>query len=192
MKPLVAEELWDLHQYELERDAYRDHMIALKRARRVSVGPQATFVFENRETVRAQVQEMLRVERIVKPEAIQAELDIYNELVPGAHELSATLMIEITDIANIRSVLDRLIGLDEHVTMQIGDDRVQASFDPKQFEADRISAVQYVRFPLGAELAARFSDLEVPVTLRLEHPNYAHQTELSRAVRASLAADLRA
>jgi len=190
LKPLVAEELWDLHQYELEREAYRAFVIAMKRDRRVSVGPQATFVFENRDTVRAQVQEMLRVERIVKPDAIQAELDIYNDLLPGPHELSATLMIEITDMANIRSVLDRLIGLDEHVTLRIGEHEVRATFDPKQFEADRIAAVQYVRFPLGLQLATQFAQPDTQAILQLDHPNYSHATELTGAARRSLIADL--
>ena len=190
MKPIQAEELLDLTRYELERDAIRARVIALKRFRRVAVGDELTFIFENRDTVRFQIQEMLRTERTVKPEAIQEELDVYNALLPGENELSATLMIEIPDLARIRPTLDRLIGIDEHVFLDVGDASVQASFDPKQFEQDRISAVQYVRFLLGPELGARFRDLAVPATLRVAHPSYQRSTRLEGAQRASLAADL--
>jgi len=191
MKPITLDELWDLTSYELQREAYRAGIIALKRHRRVAVGPRVTFIFENRDTVRFQVQEMLRTERTVKPEDIQAELDVYNELLPRAGELSATLMIEITDLGEIRPVLDQLIGLDEHVILRVGDFEVRASFDPKQFEEDRISAVQYVRFPLGDAVAAAFSDPATPASLALEHPNYTHTTPLEGDTRASLIEDLR-
>jgi hypothetical protein len=190
MKPVDASELLDLTRYELERDAIRARIIALKRFRRISVGNELTFIFENRDTVRFQVQEMLRTERVVKPEAIQEELDVYNALLPGENELSATLMIEIPEQARIREMLDRLIGIDEHVFLDIGDASVQASFDPKQFEQDRISAVQYIRFALGPELAARFRDPAVPVALRAQHPNYRQSTRIEGEQRSSLAADL--
>lgn len=190
MKPVDASELLDLTRYELERDAIRARVIALKRARRIAVGNELTFLFENRDTVRFQVQEMLRTERVVKPEAIQEELDVYNALLPGENELSATLMIEIPEQARIREMLDRLIGIDEHVFLDIGDASVQASFDPKQFEQDRISAVQYIRFALGPALAARFRDSTVPVALRAEHPNYRQSTRIEGERRSSLAADL--
>ena len=190
MKPVQADELLDLTRYELEREAIRARVIALKRLRRIAVGNELTFLFENRDTVRFQVHEMLRTERMVKPELIQEELDVYNALLPGEHELSATLMIEIPEMQRIREMLDRLIGIDEHVYLDIGDASVQASFDPKQFEHDRISAVQYIRFALGPELAARFRDPGVPVTLRVEHPNYRQSTRLEGERRSSLAADL--
>jgi hypothetical protein len=190
MKPIQPEELLDLTRYELERDTIRARLIELKRFRRIAVGNELTFIFENRDTVRFQVQEMLRTERIVKPEAIQEELDVYNALLPGEDELSATLMIEIPEQARIREVLDRLIGIDEHVFLDIGAATVQASFDPKQFEQDRISAVQYIRFALGPELAARFRDPALAVSLRVEHPSYRQSTRLQDGWRASLAADL--
>jgi len=190
MKPLTREELWDLTRYELERDAYRASVIALKRFRRVSVGPELTFIFENRDTVRFQIQEMLRTERIVKPELIQAELDVYNELLPRAFELSATLMVEITSKADIRPTLDRLVGIDEHVVLEVGQDEIRATFDPKQFEEERISAVQYVRFPLGESLARSFRDVAIPVALRLGHPSYTHRTQIEDEVRRSLSSDL--
>jgi hypothetical protein len=191
MRPIQAAELLDLTRYELERDEIRARVIELKqRARRIAVGNELTFLFENRETVHFQIQEMLRTERTVKPESIQEELDVYNALLPRENELSATLMIEIPEAQRIREVLDRLIGIDEHVFLDIGAASVRASFDPKQFEHDRISAVQYIRFALGPELAARFRDPAVPVVLRVEHPSYRESTRIEGERRRSLAADL--
>ena len=190
MKPIQSGDLLDLTAYERARSDFRARIIKLKEPRRIGVGDRLTFVFENRDTVLFQIQEILRAERTVDEEAIQAELDIYNELIPKEHELSATLMIEIPEMPKIREELDRLIGIDECVYLEIGGERVQATFDPKQFESDRISAVQYVRFPLGAKRAARFADAAVPVRLTLEHPNYTASTPIEGASRLSLVGDL--
>ena len=107
-------------------------------------------------------------------------------------ELSATLMIEIPETRQIRSELDRLIGIDEHVFLDVGDQSVRASFDSKQFESDRISAVQYVRFQLGPTLACKFCDRNLPVSLRVDHPNYRASTPIQGDARESLIGDLSA
>ncbi len=185
-------EILDLTAYEKIRAEFLERIIALKKPRRVGVVDRLTFIFENRDTVIFQVQEMTRAERTVDEKEIATEVRIYNELVPGDHELSATLMIEIPKSEEIRSELDRLVGIDEHVILEVGDARVPATFDQKQFEEDRISAVQYVRFPLGPDLSARFADPAAPVSLRVDHPNYRESTKLEEATRASLAADLAA
>jgi len=99
-------------------------------------------------------------------------------------------MIEIPNQTSIRPQLDRLIGIDEHVHLDIGGESVPATFDEKQFQEDRVSAVQYIRFPLGRELAAKFCEPGVPVELRVDHPNYAGKTAIEGEARASLAADL--
>jgi hypothetical protein len=190
VKPLSAPELLDLVAYEKARGRYLPRVIEYKRARRVPVGDELTFVFESRETVRFQVQEMLRAERTVDDAGIQDELDVYNELIPRDGELSATLMIEIEDAAQVRSVLDRLIGIDEHVWLDVGDASVRARFDPKQFQQDRIAAVQFVRFPLGPALAARFRDPSVRARLRVDHPRLKAEAELRGEVHAALARDL--
>jgi membrane protease YdiL (CAAX protease family) len=190
VKRLEPGEIAPRQRYERLRPDYRARIIALKQDRRVAVGDRVTVVFENRETLRFQIQEMCRVERIDNPARVQGELDVYNELVPGERELSATLFIEIPDLERIRSELDRLVGIDEHVYLRIGDERIPARFDPKQMEADRISAVQYIRFTLDPEQAARFADPALPVELAIAHPNYRHATPLEPATRASLAADL--
>jgi hypothetical protein len=195
MRPLELDEIVDLDSYEVVRAGFRERVIAHKRARRVAVGDRVTLLFEDRETLRFQVQEMLRVERIRDPQKVQAELDVYNPLIPGGDELSATLFVEITDASEIRPELDRLVGIDEHVSLIFGEDAgesaVRARFDPRQYEEDRISAVQYLRFPILPADAARLSDPATPVRLRIDHPQYRHEVELGPATRASLLADLR-
>jgi hypothetical protein len=191
MKPLGPADVLDLTAYEKARERFRAGIIELKRPRRVAVGPELTFVFENRDTVLFQVQEMLRAERIVDDAKVRAEIEVYNDLIPDDDELSATLLIEIEDRARVRETLDRLVGIDEHVHLDVGGTRVRALFDPKQFEEERLSAVQYLKFPLGRALAAKFRESRVPVTLHVEHPNYRASAPIDGATRTSLAADLR-
>jgi len=194
MKPLHRDEIVDRERYEALRSNYREAVIAHKRNRRMAVGDRVTLVFEDRETLRFQVQEMLWVERISEPEKIQHELDVYNELMPADRELSATLFLEITDPGAVRPELDRLVGIDEHVALVLGEgDATQttpAHFDPKQFEQDRISAVQYLRFPLDEAQARSVADTRVHARIRVDHPNYRHETEIPTGVRQSLVADL--
>jgi hypothetical protein len=196
MRPLTREEIIPLAAYGTVRDAFRSAVIAHKRARRMAVGPSVTLVFEDRETLRFQVQEMLFVERIDEPERLQHELDVYNELMPGARELSATLFVEITEPGRIRAELDRLIGIDEHVALVLGagaDQRaLRARFDAKQLEEDRISAVQYIRFALEPDDAAALAEPGRYATIRISHPNYGHEAALPPAVRESLVAGLSA
>ncbi len=173
------------------RDAFRARLIAHKTPRRMALGDRVTLIFENRETIRFQVQEMMRVEGIRDPEKIQHELDVYNELVPGGGELSATLMIEITDLADIRSELDRLVGLDEHLSLLLeGRPPIAARFDEKQLEEDRLAAVQYIRFQLPADAEAAFCDESVEAAVRVDHPNYRIDTAIPRETRRSLIEDL--
>lgn len=191
MREIQVEEILAPDAYADLREAFRAEIIAYKQTRRIAVGPKLTFIFENRRTLRWQIQEMVYVERIFDPAAITAEVEIYNELIPGVAELSATLMIEIPEASQIRPELDRLIGIDEQVYLDIGERSVRAKFDTKQFEADRVSAVQYLRFPLGAELVEPFSNAGVAVALRVDHPAYRARAELEQSVRESLALDLR-
>lgn len=190
MRPIAREDVLDLVAYEKARDSFRARLMELKQARRVSVGDRLTFIFENRDTVLFQIQEMLRADRMVEEDDVQAEIDVYNERLPRPGELSATLMIEIPETEQVRPELDRLIGIDEHVHLDVGDEIVHATFDPEQLEEDRISAVQYVRFTLRPGLAERFTDPSIPIILRVVHTNYVAETALDATQRASLAEDL--
>lgn len=191
MKRLTLRDIAPRALYAELRPAYRAEIIALKRHRRIAVGDRVTVVFENRETLRFQVQEMCRVERLDDPAAVQHEVDVYNELIPPENGLSATLFIEIPELDRIKAELDRLVGIDEHVALEVGDERVAALFDEKQMDGERISAVQYIRFQLNAEQAASIGEAETPVRLSIDHPNYRHETLLTAPTLASLAEDLR-
>ncbi len=194
MRPLEAAEIVGRETYAAARDRYREAVIAYKRCRRVAVGESVTLVFEDRETLRFQVQEMIWIERIADPDRIQHEVDVYNELMPGPGELSATLFIEITEPGRIRPALDRLIGIDAHVCLVLGEDgeaeRIRARFDERQMEEDRISAVHYLRFPVGDAGAERLADPRVPAALEIDHPHYERRCELSEPTRRALLADL--
>ena len=191
MRPLTPADLPPLEAFEAERDAMRSAVIAHKAARRIALGDRVTVLFEDRETIRWQVLEVCRVEGIRDALGMAQELAVYNELVPGPGELSATLFIEITEPKQIRRELDRLIGIHERVALEVGDERVPARFDPRQLEDDRISAVHYLRFALDPGPIARFADTATPLALRIDHPGYGARALLSSATRQSLAVDLR-
>src|SRR2546423_12693989 len=111
MRKVVLSDIKDIAQYEKERDEFRRRIIELKKHRRVPVGPQVTFVFENHDTVLFQIQEMMRAERLVQDEAIQHEIDVYNELLPEQNELAATMLIELQDAGRIREEIIKFIGV---------------------------------------------------------------------------------
>ncbi|MBM4243975.1 MAG: DUF3501 family protein [Deltaproteobacteria bacterium] len=190
MRKVSLEDLAGPSRYGEMRDHFRRRIIELKRHRRVSVGDRVTLVFENFDTVLFQTQEMLHVERITDLDRVREELDVYNELLPGKNELSATLLIEITDQPRIADELRRLIGLDEHVSLRVGDRAFPAQFEPGRSTEEKLSAVQYVRFRLDPEAVAEFLGGSSPIEIAVDHPNYGARTTLDAGQRASLAADL--
>ena len=119
-EPLTLDDIADQRAYERERDAFRARVIAVKKLRRVSVGPVITLTFESRLTMRFQVQEMARAEKMVTDEQIQHELDVYNRLLPAAGELSATLFLELTTEEELRTWLPRLVGVERSCELRIG------------------------------------------------------------------------
>jgi hypothetical protein len=189
---LTLDDIADLRAYEREREEFRDRVIALKRLRRVAVGPIVTLVFENRETIRFQIQEMARAEKLISDEQIRTELDIYNPLIPEPGQLTATLFIELTSKLALMDWLPRLVGIERAVQVRIGGDVVGSTVEEshaQQLTREEVTAaVHYVRFELTPEQVARFA--VEPVVVAVEHPEYRHATELSDEVRASLVADL--
>ena len=184
-------DILNIAEYEKQRPEYRVRMIEAKKHRRVHVGPVMTFVFENRDTVLFQIQEMMRVERMVHDEQIQHEIDTYSRLLPSHDELSATLLIEITDKEKIRSTLDSLVGMTEHcVYLVIGEKEIEAMFDEEQSEEGRISAVQYIRWKLDDPDVERLCLGQADVSLMIRHPNYHYFTPLTNEQRKAIAKDL--
>src|SRR5580692_4436006 len=153
MKRIERGEILGLAEYEAVRERFRSRVIEEKKHRRVAVGPKASAVFENRDTVMLQVQEMLRTERITRPAAVQHELDTYNELLPGADEVSCTLMIEIGDKDERDAFLTAAAGLERHVWLLAGTQRMAARSIDRGGEPGRTTAVHYLKFALPARLA---------------------------------------
>src|SRR5947209_19771236 len=121
MRKLTVADIHDLRAYERERDDFRREIISLKRARRIAVGPITTLVFENTDTMRWQVQEMARAERMMRDEQIAHEVSTYNAIIPDAGELSATLMLELTSEIALKESLPRLVGIEHHVSIVLPD-----------------------------------------------------------------------
>ena len=192
MKPLELSEILNLVEYEKVRDARRHRIVELKKARRVAVGSYLTFVFENRETVWFQIQEMVRAERIVDEAKIAEEVEVYNALLPKPGELAATLMIEIEEAAQIKPVLDRLLGIDTrgYVKMIVDDRPIVGDFEAGHSDEERgkLSAVHFVRFALPPDARARFATAEV--ALVVDHPIERARAVLSDETKQSLLEDL--
>jgi hypothetical protein len=191
MKPIAFEEIKNIYDYEKVRADFRAMVIDEKKVRRIHLGDKMTLVFENRNSVLFQIQEMIRVERIITDEAMKHEVEAYNVLVPGKNELSATLLIDINDPAQIKPVLDSLVGLNnDSFFIAIGERRFLATFDDGQAEDDRISAVQYLKWCLDDEAVTTFADPKQTVSLICTHPNYSFEVALSPETRAALLGDL--
>ena len=192
MKPISGDEVLNLHEYEIARPDFRRRVIERKKRRRVSLGPIMTLVFENRDTVLFQIQEMLRIERIVRPEKVQEELDVYNELLPDAEEVAATLFIEVTATDEVQRVLDSLIGLDTpgRVRLRIANKEYPAIFSGGQNRRNRISAVHYVRFAVGDQGRAALAIGE-PAVLKVDHGDYHAETPLEPETVKELLEDLK-
>jgi hypothetical protein len=192
MKPIDPGEILNLYDYEKLRQARRQAIIALKADRRVGVGRYLSFVFENRDTVLFQIQEMLRTERIVDEAKIAEEVAVYNTLLPQPGELAATMFIEIGDAALIKPVLDTLLGIDTggHVRLEVGLHVIVGDFETGHSDEERgkLSAVHFVRFVLPPAAQRAFADAEV--ALVVDHPGDRGRTVLTPAARRSLAADL--
>ena len=192
MNLLTRDDVLSIDEYERQRESFRSRIIALKQRRRISIGPLITMVFENRDTLRFQIQEMIRVERILDPEKVQDELDVYNALLPGANELSATLLIEITDEAKMKEWLDRFMGLDHgpKLAIKAGAETVYGAFESGHSHETKISAVHFVRFRPTASMTAAFADLYVPVTLAVHHHEYHAEASVPGSMREEWIFDL--
>ena len=182
MKPVARSAIVDYVTYEDVRNEMRERVLAAKALRRVHVGEHLTFLFENALTVQYQVREMMRVERLVREADIVHELDTYNMLLGGDGELGATLLIEIDDQALRAVKLREWLALPRHVYATLEDGtRARAIFDPAQVGEERLSSVQYLKFPVGGQ---------VPVALGVDLPDLRQETQLSKEQRAALAEDL--
>ncbi|MDH4193495.1 MAG: DUF3501 family protein [Nitrospirota bacterium] len=192
MKPLTPQDLLSAAEYEQDRPTIRQRIIALKKRRRLSVGPLVTLVFENRETLLFQIQEMIRAERIFDPAKIQEECDVYNTLLADRDELSATLFIEITDSGKIQELLDSLRNIDQPdtVAIKVGDTSIFANFEAGHSKEDKISAVHFVRFSTTQAFRGLLTQPEVPAFLTITHPHYRAEVPVPHEMREEWLRDL--
>ena len=188
VRPVTLEDIVGRDRYEAIRDERRRGIIALKKRRRVEVGANVLFVFENTDTVLFQIQEMLRAESITDLDGIRAEIETYNALLPAPGELSATMLIELADPKTVREELPLWYGIDRCVRLEVGDHAVAAVFEGGRSREDKVSAVQYVRFPIGRDGGRQLQ--AAPVRLVIDHAHYRATTELTPEARAELATDL--
>jgi len=190
-KDIVLDDLLNIIEYEKVRDNYRRDILDYKKIRRASLGPHITITFENVKTMKFQIQEMMRAERMVHDEQIQEEIDIYNSLLPKPQSLSATLFIEVTEEAMIKPVLHQFIGLTygNTIYIQVGHHKVYAIFEEGREEEDRISSVHYVQFPFAAEALEAFKSAPDAV-LGIDYKDYTYREVLSEEMLASLQSDI--
>jgi len=189
---LTHDQLFSLEQYARVRKDFRAKVIAHKKIRVVPIGPNATLHFEDRLTMQYQVQEMLRLERMFEPEAIQEELDVYNPLIPDGSNWKATFMVEFSDEAERKIQLAKLLGIERTVWVQVADfARVTpiANEDLERETEGKTSSVHFLRFELSPE---RGKAVKTGAAIRVgsDHPHYQAETTLTPATRDSLAADL--
>ena len=191
-RKLTVADIADARAYERERDEFRTHVIELKRKRRVHVGTVVTLLFENRDTMRFQVQEMARAERILTDEGIQEELDVYNPMIPESGQLCATMFIELTSDDEMREWLPKLVGVEQAVQFRLANgDIVRCTVDPQhasQLTREHVTAaVHYVTFEFTPAQVAAFGE---GTLLEITHPAYLEAVDLAPATVAELRADL--
>lgn len=189
MKPIQRSELLELGAYEQVRERFRARVLTEKRPRYVALGGNVTVLFENRDSVLFQVQEMLRTERITAEKAIQHELETYNELVPGDSELSATVFIEYPDRDERERMLQKLAGIEDKFYLAVDGQKQALTPDPRSNDPARTLAVHYVKFALTPAALNALRGGTGSVTLGVEHPVYQAETTLGAATLKSLADD---
>ena len=192
MRPLTRADLLPLEEYALRRAAMRREVMALRRLRSVALGAHARLCFENRATMRYQVQEMLRAERIYEPDAIQAELDVYNALVPDGANWKATFLLEYVDPGERRRELARLGGIEDALWLRVdGGAKIPpiANEDLERSTPERTAAVHFLRFEPPAEAIAALRG-GAPLACGVDHPNYRAEVDpVPAAALRSLLAD---
>jgi hypothetical protein len=192
MKKLTRSDLSGLEQYAGERAALRAAVIEHKRPRRVALSPNATLYFEDALTIRYQIQEMLRAEKIFEPEEIQSELDAYNPLIPDGTNWKATFMFEYADVDERRQALARMSGIEHEIWVQVGDEpRVKgiANEDLDRSTDEKTSAVHFLRFELDQDSIAA-AKAGAPIRMGIDHSAMPCEVRLEEASRQSLTGDL--
>jgi hypothetical protein len=191
MRQITAADILPATDYAKRRKELRAEIVAVKRQRRLSVGPYATLHFENFDTMRMQVQEMLHIEQ-GGDEQLPGELAAYNPLIPNGHELVATVLFEVDDPVRRASFLATLGGVEETAFIEVAGSRIAGAAEADQDRTTaegKASAVQFIHYPFTPADIERFKQSGTRVVVGFDHPAYAHMTVMPEPVRAALAAD---
>lgn len=191
MEALNVEDILSLSDYEQQRGEIRGRMQALRQLRRIELGDACVVIFENRETVRFQVQEMLRVDQSDNPERIALELSCFNLLIPAKNALSATLILRVPEYRDMDNALKRMSGLANGcIALVVGEENIPARFDVEDEQVLCTSDVFYIHFAFSDEQIAAFSNPSIPVFLRSCHEHCNASIPIEAETRRSLLQDL--
>lgn len=193
-RKLRLEDIADLRAYERERETFRASMIEVKRLRRVAIGDLMTIMFENRDTMRLQIQEMIRAEKLVTDEGVMEELKVYNPMIPNPGQLCATLFLELTSEDQVKEWLPKLAGLENSIYLQLSDGaKVRGTIDAQHAAGltrpDVTAAVHYLTFDFTPEQVEQFAF--GPVAVVCDQPNYLQMADLVESTKTELLTDLR-
>jgi len=192
MKKIEFGEILNIYEYEKVREQKRREIIEIKKKRRLFLGDLVHLVFENRDTVWFQIQEMIRAERMVRDEEIRQEIDVYNELIPEKNQFSITMFIEIPDEEERKRLLPQLVGIHDHLWFHIGNKHsVRAEADERSkedYQYGKAAVVHFLKLNLTPEQVKDFAEL--PVRVEINHPNYKAMVEMPEEVKAELVKDL--
>lgn len=189
MKQLTLKDIESIPEYQAERNTVRQRIIALKKVRRAHLGPRVALVFENRDTMWFQVQEMCRIEHIVDEDLVQQEIDVYNDLLPEGTAVGATLLIELVQEDDMPRILRELSGLEETVWLTFGSYDLHAEAELGRSTEEKTSSVHYLTFRFTPEMRSALAEAD-RVVLSTRHPNYRYETTLTVQTVASLVQDL--
>ena len=193
MEKLTREDLWSLEEYSEKRAEFKKQVLALKKDRQVALGEHATLYFESEQTIRYQIQEMLRIEKIFDAEGINEELGAYNPLIPDGNNWKATFMIEYGDAEERAKVLAKLVGVEDKVWVQVdGFDKVYAvaNEDLERSTAEKTSAVHFMRFELSADMSKAVKE-DKNISMGIDYKGFEQLVNpIAEASRVSLMNDL--
>jgi hypothetical protein len=191
LKKIEYSDIIPYQEYLKVRKEFQEKIIKLKKNRRIQVGEYITFVFENRDTVLYQIQEMIRLEKMVDEKLISNEIEVFNKLIPEKNELCATMLIEIFERHLVKPTLNALIGIhDKKIFLKFDNESIDAKFYDESLKEGKMSAVHYVKFKFKDEQVKKFIDPSIRAKIIIDHPNYKAETEILENVRLSLIEDL--
>jgi len=190
---LTRDDLWSLEQYAEKRSDFRQQVMAHKKTRNVAIGPNATLYFEDRLTLKYQIQEMLRIEKVFEAEGINEELDVYNPMLPTGSNWKATFMIEYSDVEERTKQLEKMLGIEDLVWIQVeGFDKVWAIADEdlERSNETKTSAVHFMRFELSNDMIVALKD-NTHLSMGISHDVYKHTVDIMNNTQKSLINDFK-